>query len=71
MRLLEKLPNDIDSLEKQIKVIEDQLSKPDLYNQDNKKFKQLSQELEQAKFDLEQKLEQWLEVEIMQEKINK
>ena len=70
MRLLETLPGEIESLEKQIKTTEEQLSKPDLYNSDNKKFNQLSQSLEQAKFDLERKLEQWLEVEIMQETIN-
>ncbi|MDP4709056.1 MAG: ATP-binding cassette domain-containing protein [Rickettsiaceae bacterium] len=69
MRLLETLPGEIETLEKQIKIIEDQLSKPDLYNRDNKKFNQLSQNLEQAKIDLERKLEQWLEVEIMQETI--
>jgi ATP-binding cassette subfamily F protein uup len=70
MRLLETLPGEIESLEKQIKTTEEQLSKPDLYNSDNKKFNQLSQSLEQAKIDLERKLEQWLEVEIMQETIN-
>jgi ATP-binding cassette subfamily F protein uup len=70
MRLLETLPGEIETLEKQIKTIEEQLSKPNLYNSDNKKFNQLSQSLEQAKIDLERKLEQWLEVEIMQETIN-
>lgn len=70
MRLLETLPIEIVSLEKQIKIIEEKLSKPDLYNSDNKKFSQLSGSLEQIKVNLELKLEQWIEVEIKQEAIN-
>jgi len=71
MRLLETLPGEIESLEDQIKAVEDQLSESGLYNIDNKKFNQLSEQLQQMKSDLDVKLDQWLEVEIMQEEINK
>lgn len=71
MRLLETLPGAIESLESKIKLIEQQLSIPGLYNENNKRFNQLSQDLESSQKDLDDKLEQWLEVEMMQEEINK
>lgn len=70
MRLLKTLPSEIKSLETQIKDVENQLSESSLYNNDNQKFNQLSQKLQKMQFDLDSKLEQWLEVEIMQEEIN-
>ncbi len=71
VRLLEILPGEIEMLEEQIAIMENQLAEPDLYNSDNKKFEYLSHQLQQSKSELEIKLEQWLEVETMQDKIKK
>lgn len=70
-RLLETLPAEIEALENKIIIIEEKLSHPDLYNSDNKKFNQLSQELEQSKLDLDSKMELWLEIEVMKDGISK
>lgn len=71
MRLLESLPGEIEALESRIKIVEQQLSKPELYNTNNAQFNQLSQELESSQVDLDSKLDQWLEVEMMQEELGK
>jgi ATP-binding cassette subfamily F protein uup len=69
IRLLELLPSEIESLECNIVAIENQLSDNNLYNNDNKKFNQLSSDLQKAKIELDQKLEQWIEVEAMKDSI--
>lgn len=69
IRLLELLPSEIESLECKIVAIENQLSDNNLYNNDNKKFNQLSSDLQKAKIELDQKLEQWIEVEAMKDSI--
>lgn len=71
MRLLEILPVEIEMLEEQIAIMEHQLAEPDLYNSDSKKFEHLSQQLQKSTTELEIKLEQWIEVEAMQNKIEK
>lgn len=71
MRLLEILPGEIEMLEEQIAIMEHQLAEPDLYNSDSKKFEKLSQQLQKSTAELEIKLEQWIEVEAMQNKIEK
>jgi ATP-binding cassette subfamily F protein uup len=71
VRLLETLPVEIEALENRISNIEEELSLPDLYNSDNTKFSQLSEELELAKLDLDAKIELWLEVEAMRDKVEK
>jgi ATP-binding cassette subfamily F protein uup len=71
MRLLEILPVEIEMLEEQIAIMEHQLAELDLYNSDSKKFEHLSQQLQKSTTELEIKLEQWIEVEAMQNKIEK
>jgi ATP-binding cassette subfamily F protein uup len=71
VRLLETLPKEIDDLENRIIAIEEELSSPDLYQSDNKKFNKLSSELEVAKLSLDKKMELWLEVEAMKEEMEK
>ncbi len=70
-RLLETLPAEIEALENKIIITEEKLSHPDLYNSDNKKFNQLSQELDKSKLDLDYKMELWLEIEVMKDGIDK
>ena len=70
-RLLEVLPGEIDRLENRISEIEIELSAPELYSKKPAKFSSLSKELQSSKCLLEQKLDQWLEVETMQDDMNK
>jgi len=65
-RLLEVLPQEIDDLEKKIANIENELMAPDLYNANPKKFDQLSKDLIRNKQILEEKLQQWFEIESME-----
>jgi len=70
-RLLEVLPTEIDKLESRIIELETELASSDLYTKNAVKFNKLSQELQKSKDDIEHKLEQWLEVETMQDDIQK
>lgn len=66
-RLLEVLPKEISSLEKEINETEEKLGHEDLYNKNIDKFFELTKKLEDMKKSLEEKETQWLEIEMMQE----
>jgi len=57
---LEKLPQEIAELAQQCKILEAKLTNPQLYTQDKKLFKDLSQELVQLKASIDEKEMQWL-----------
>ncbi len=69
-RLLEVLPLEIEKLENRISEIETELSAPELYSKKPEKFHSLSEELQKSKDLLEQKLDQWIEVETMQDEMD-
>lgn len=64
-RLYEILPDEIVKLEKEIAEIENELSEPDLYTKDIKRFYKLTENLEKAKQQKDAKETQWLEIEIL------
>ncbi len=64
-RLLEVLPQEIESIEARLADIEILLSDKDLYAKDVKKFNNLSHELEDLKKQLDAKLQQWIQIEAM------
>jgi ABC transport system ATP-binding/permease protein len=66
---LEKLPGRITALEKRVAELTAQLSAPDLYARDPKKFAALSAELTQAQHDHAAAEERWLELEMLREEI--
>ncbi|UNE54038.1 ABC-F family ATP-binding cassette domain-containing protein [Bartonella machadoae] len=66
---LEKLPEQIDTLQKEIKTIEQELSDPALYCNDKERFERLSTALEEKKKACAQKEEEWLELELLREDI--
>jgi ABC transport system ATP-binding/permease protein len=68
-RLLEMLPEEISNLEQKIVKLENMLAEPGLYSKDNKRFNICSDQLHEAKILLDQKIEQWIEVEAMQEEL--
>lgn len=68
-RLLEVLPEEIERLEKEIVELERRLEEPSLYSKDNNKFKQCSEQLQCAKESLDHKIEQWIEIEAMQQEL--
>ena len=68
-RLLEVLPDEIEGLEQRITNIENKLMDAELYLNDPKQFQQLTSELGSAKTDISRKVDQWLEVEQMKEKL--
>ncbi len=70
-RLLEVLPDEISQLEDKIVGLENLLAQPNLYLEDKKKFDEYSVQLQEVKDSLNNKIEQWLEVEAMQEKLEK
>lgn len=70
-RLLEVLPDEISQLEDKIIGLEKLLAQPNLYLEDKKKFDEYSVQLQEVKDSLNSKIEQWLEVEVMQEKLEK
>jgi ATP-binding cassette subfamily F protein uup len=70
-RLLEVLPDEIHKLEEQIKELEQLLAQPNLYQENSKKFSEYSQLLQDIKDNLDSKIEQWVEVESMQEELTK
>ncbi len=65
-RLYEILPTEIDQLEKEIKKVETELSSPDLYTKDTKRFYELTKRLEELKQLKDDKETQWLEIEMLQ-----
>lgn len=68
-RLRELLPTEMENLHNLIRSLEEQLMDPTLYQTDPHKFQQLTKELTDAKEALNHKEEQWLEIELMAEKL--
>ncbi|CAM1627997.1 ABC transporter-like [Bartonella apis] len=68
---LEKLPSEIDALHQEIAKMEHEFSDPDLYSKDAKRFEELSRLLEQKRKDLETKENEWLELEMLKEELEK
>lgn len=68
-RLLEVLPTEIEVLEKDITMIETELSNPSLYTENPQRFDLLSKELENKQAIKEQKENQWLELQIIKEEL--
>ncbi len=70
-RLLGILPGEIAKLEDKIAKIENELAEDGLYNKDPEAFNQLTNLLQQTQQELEEKYAGWLEVESMQQDLNK
>lgn len=70
-RLLEVLPNEISMLEEQIMELEGVLAQPSLYLENKEKFDKYTKQLQDLKDSLNNKIEQWLEVEAMREELEK
>ncbi len=68
---LEKLPGRLAALDEQIAALQAQLSAPDLYARDPKKFAALSQMLADAQHAHAQGEERWLELEMLREELEK
>ena len=68
---LEKLPSEIDALHDEIAKMEKEFSDPDLYTKNAKRFEELSHLLEQKRKDLEAKENEWLELEMLKEELEK
>jgi ATP-binding cassette subfamily F protein uup len=66
---LEKLPGRLADLDRQIADLQSQLSAPDLYARDPKKFTALSQKLAEAQDAHAKGEERWLELEMLREEI--
>lgn len=66
-RLLETLPDEIEALENQIKMLETKLSEPDLYSRSAAEFEQTAAALEQAKTLRDEKETKWLELSLLAE----
>lgn len=69
IRMLEVLPNEIEDIEKEIKHIEDSLSKSDLYSRDNEKFLELSSQLVTKNKLLDEKFSLFMELLEMQKSL--
>lgn len=68
-RLLDILPKEISSLENEISIIEERLGNEDLYSQNIDEFYKLTSKLKNMKDSLEEKENQWLEIEILKEEL--
>lgn len=68
---LEKLPEQIASLQNEIKKIEQELSDPALYSCDKARFERLSTMLQEKQMLCMQKEEEWLELELLREDVEK
>ena len=68
---LEKLPSEIDALHDEIAKMEKEFSDPDLYTKNAKRFEELSHLLEQKRKDLDAKENEWLELEMLKEELEK
>ena len=69
-RLLEVLPQEIETLGKEIALLSEELSNPDLYQQNPLRFDEASKLLEAKQQEKASKEEAWLELEILAEEIN-
>lgn len=68
-RMLEVLPTEIERLAQEIAAIEAELSDATLYTENPRRFDELSQSLVEKQQDKENKENQWLEVQLLQEEI--
>ncbi|WP_156851186.1 ABC-F family ATP-binding cassette domain-containing protein [Bartonella refiksaydamii] len=68
---LEKLPEQIAALQNEIKKIEQELSDPALYSCDKARFESLSTMLQEKQALCMQKEEEWLELELLREEVEK
>ncbi|MBR1944924.1 MAG: ATP-binding cassette domain-containing protein, partial [Alphaproteobacteria bacterium] len=66
-RLLETLPDEIEALENQIKMLETKLSEPDLYSRSAAEFEQTAAALEKAQTLRNEKETKWLELSLLAE----
>jgi ATP-binding cassette subfamily F protein uup len=66
---LEKLPARLAELDREIAKLQEELSSPELYTRDPKKFATLSQKLADAQHAHAQSEERWLELEMLREEI--
>lgn len=66
---LETLPGEMEKLSADIQKLQAELADPNLYAQDAAKFQKLSDQLSIVQGNLEQKEEQWLEIELLKEEI--
>ncbi|AMC13352.1 ABC-F family ATP-binding cassette domain-containing protein [Liberibacter crescens] len=67
--LLEKLPEDIEHIKQKILIYEKKLSNSSLFSEQQSKFNHFVAELELLYKDLEDKQEQWLELQILHEEL--
>lgn len=70
-RLLEVLPDEIEALDIKISSIEEELMDAELYSKNPDRFHKLSKELTDSKKSLEDKLQQWEEIELMKDNLDK
>lgn len=70
-RLLEVLPQEVADIEKEISQIEQELSNPDLYTAQPQRFDELSRKLPELQNVKEGKENQWLELQMLAEELNK
>lgn len=70
-RLLEVLPQEVADIEKEISQIEQELSNPDLYTVQPQRFDELSRKLPELQNVKEGKENQWLELQMLAEELNK
>jgi len=68
---LKTLPATILELEKDITSLQEELANPELYAQNPERFERISQRLEKKSAKLQQCEEQWLELEVQREKLEK
>ena len=66
---LDTLPGEIEQLEAEIVKLQAELADPNLYAQNAEKFQKLSDQLSQIQGKLDEKEEQWLEIELLKEEI--
>ena len=70
-RLLEVLPGEISAIEQEISQIEQELSDADLYTSDPKRFDELSRKLPELQNVKDGKENQWLELQMLAEELEK
>lgn len=70
-RLLEVLPGEISAIEQEIRQIEQELSDADLYTSDPKRFDELSRKLPELQNVKDGKENQWLELQMLAEELEK
>ncbi|MFB3061598.1 MAG: ABC transporter ATP-binding protein, partial [Candidatus Binatia bacterium] len=66
---LEQLPDRIDALEKEVAELEEQTAHPDFYTRPFDKVRPILDQLTAKKSELEQAIDRWSELEIMQQEL--